>query len=164
MFEFVLGYLLTWPFIAMLVVAGILFEHNECSGWAVFTGMVAAVVAYCYFKIPLIDVATGAVAYVVLGVLWSFYRYKRYVSKKVADILAYVATANVSDTYKQTQMSYLHPSKMLGPITSWIIIWPFSVIENLVGDIISSVETLVKTVFKGVYNKIYASAMKDLGI
>jgi hypothetical protein len=51
---------------------------------------------------------------------------------------------------------------MLDTITAWILIWPFSLTENLCGDIIHFIETLVKKVFKGVYNRIYENAVGQL--
>lgn len=34
------GYLLTWPGLIALCVLGVLFEHNDSRGWAVFSGLV----------------------------------------------------------------------------------------------------------------------------
>lgn len=154
--DWVLGYVLTLPFLVVLLTFGILFEHNSAHFWAIFTGIIATTVAYFYFKFPMIDVLYGVVGYAAAGVVWSFYRYKRFVSKKVDE------SRTMNDNQKEYLIKEIHPTKMLGTITSWIIIWPFSVIDNLLGDLISAVETLVKTVFRGVYNKIYASAVSQI--
>jgi hypothetical protein len=87
-------------------------------------------------------------------VVWSFYRYKRFIVAKVEHFREM--------NYHLEKLSQYHPSMMLDTITCWIIIWPFSLIENLCGDIINFVETLVKKVFKGVYNRIYESAVGNL--
>jgi hypothetical protein len=47
-------------------------------------------------------------------------------------------------------------------ITAWVMIWPFSLIENFVGDIINAIQALVKKVFRGIYYKIYDSAVEAL--
>src|ERR1035437_2808928 len=156
MFEFVLAGLLSWPALALLVLFGILCEHNESRGWAVFLGLVASVVSFFYFKIPLGDIAVYGAGYLLFGVLWSFYRYKRFVVSVVA------ANINSSATSRSVAIEKIRPSKNLSSITAWIIIWPFSVIDNLIGDLISVIETAVKTIFKGVYNRIFDAAVADL--
>ena len=155
---FVAAFLLTWPALIVLFLAGVLFEHNECHGWAVTSMLALAAVSYFFFSIPLLTVAVGSVLYVVAGLVWSFYRYKRYADKVVKE------NANKTDSEKKYALQQLHPKEMLGTITSWIIIWPFSVLENFVGDIINAIQTLVEKVFKSVYHRIYNSAVSALNV
>jgi hypothetical protein len=150
--------MLTWPAIAVLLVLGILFEHSEARGWAIVTAIVASVVSFFYFSISLENFAFGSLAYLVIGIVWSFYRYKRYVGKAVSDAKESV----MSDTQKEYLIRDLHPTKNLSTITAWIIVWPFSAIDNIAGDLINAIETLVKTVFRGVYHRIYESAVADI--
>jgi hypothetical protein len=56
----------------------------------------------------------------------------------------------------------LHPLAMLSTLTAWVIIWPFSMVENLAGDVINMIRTAISTVFRSVYNRIYESAVRDL--
>lgn len=154
--DFLLSIVLTVPFLATLLFLGILFEHNESRVWAIFIGIIATVVSYFYFKFPLIGVLYGAIAYSVVGVLWSFFRYKRYVNKKVDE------SRTMDDHEKQNLIRHIHPTLMLGAITAWIMIWPFSMVDNLLGDIVNAVEALVKTVFRSVYNRIYTSAVSQI--
>jgi len=158
MITFILGYAVTLPFLIVLLFAGILFEHNEWRGWAVFSGILATVVAYFYFKFPFVYALYGAGVYAVIGVFWSFYRYKRHVVKQVEKTRA----PGMSGGQKQVLIEAMHPTAMLGTITAWILIWPFSILDNLIGDIINTVEHLVKTVFRGVYHKIYTSAVAQI--
>lgn len=151
---FAATWFISWPALVAFCLFGIWSEHSESRGFAVFWALVAAVSAYFYFNIPLVDIGFYALAYLVLGVVWSFYRYKRF-------IVAKVETLNEMN-YRLESISQYHPTKMLDTITAWIIIWPFSLLENLCGDIINGIETLVKKVFKGVYNRIYESAIKDI--
>ena len=150
---FTTAYVLTWPVLVTLCVLGIWCEHSESRGFAVFWALIAAAVAFFYFKVSLIDIAIYSGAYLVVGVVWSFYRYKRFIVAKIESMREMNHTI--------VSIEYYHPSRMLDTITAWIIIWPFSLIENLCGDIINGIETLVKKVFKGVYNRIYESAIKD---
>lgn len=158
MLEFIVGYAVTLPFLIVLLFAGILFEHNEWRGSAVFSAIVATVIAYFYFKFPFSYALYGSVAYAVIGVFWSFYRYKRHVGKQVEK----TRFPGISVAQKEAIIQRMHPTAMLGTITAWILIWPFSIIDNLVGDVISTIEHLVKTVFRGVYHKIYTTAVAQI--
>lgn len=157
---FLAGYMLNWYALGIICFFGILFEYSENRGLSVFTGIVAALTSFFYFKIPFIAIAEYATLYMVVGVCWSFWRYKRFVDKKVAIIKDKPSNSN----YLKSDIENLHPSKMIGTITAWILIWPFSLVENLCGDIIKFVETLVTTVFKSIYHKIYTSAVSSIDL
>jgi hypothetical protein len=153
---FAAGFLLTWPALIVLVVLGILFEHNGARGWAVFSALATAAVSYFFFSVPLMTIALGAVGYVVIGLIWSFWRYKRHAAKVVEEY------RNESSDKKQWALAKLHPKAMLSTITAWIMIWPFSLVENLIGDIINTIQMLVTKFFRGVYHKVYDSAVSAL--
>jgi hypothetical protein len=153
---FLATYLLTWPALVGLCVLGIWCEHSESRGFAVFWALVAGASAFFYFNVPLADIGFYALGYLVTGVLWSFYRYKRFITAKAEEY------AGMKTDWMDLGIQRFHPSKMLDTITAWIIIWPFSLVENLCGDIINGIETLVKRVFKGVYNRIYEAAVADM--
>ena len=153
---FITAWCIGWPALTLFCVFGIWCEHGESRGFAVFWALLAAGTAFAYFDVPLVDIAVYAVAYLIAGVVWSFYRYKRFIVAKVETLREM--------NYRLESISQYHPTKMLDTITAWIIIWPFSLLDNLCGDIINGIETLVKKVFKGVYNRIYENAIKDIGI
>ena len=153
---FLAGFLLTWPALIVLVILGILFEHNGARGWAVFTALAVAAISYFFFNISLTTILIGAVAYIAIGLVWSFWRYKRH-----ADMV--VETYRNSDpSVKQLALSQLHPKVMLGTITAWIMIWPFSMVENLIGDFINGIQLLVTKFFRAVYHRVYDSAVSAL--
>lgn len=153
---FIVGYMVSWPALVVLLLLGVIFEHNEAHGWAVFTALVTMAVSYFFFGIPLLTVLAYGAGYVVVGLIWSFYRYKRHAGDMVEKY------KNADSSTKNSVIRDLHPKAMLGTITSWIIIWPFSMIENVVGDLITGIQTLVQKVFRGIYHRIYDSAVKQL--
>lgn len=153
---FLAGFLLTWPALIVLVVLGILFEHNGARGWAVFTALAAAAVSYFFFNVSLATIAIGAVAYIAIGLVWSFWRYKRHAEKVVEQ------NKDETASTKERALAALHPKAMLGTITAWIMIWPFSMVENIVGDLINGIQLLVTKFFRGVYHKVYDSAVAAL--
>jgi hypothetical protein len=157
---FLATYFLTWPALVVLCVFGIWAEHSAARGFAVFWALVAGITAFFYFDVPLTSVAICSVGYVCFGIAWSFYRYKRFIVAK----MEYLRDSNLLVVPLEQRAMEYHPSKMLDTITAWIIIWPFSLIENLCGDIINGIENLVKKVFKGVYNRIYENAINGINL
>ena len=147
------AYLLTWPALIVLFFLGVLFEHNNHRGFAVFIGLISIAISYFVFDVPLKIIAAYAAGYLVIGLLWSFWRYKRFVEMALSRIKA----SGKSDAYMKAAVENLAPSNQLLTITAWIIIWPFSAVENVVGDVLNMIQTLVTKFFKGVYNKIYTS-------
>jgi hypothetical protein len=144
------------PAVIVLALFGIIAEHNGSRGWAVFWALVAAAIAYFAFHVSLVTLLLGAAAYIVIGLFWSFWRYKRHASK----IVEKYRTANATE--KEHALRNLHPKEMLGTITAWIMIWPFSMIENVIGDLITGIQMLVTKFFRGVYHKVYDSAVAAL--
>jgi hypothetical protein len=155
-FGFFGGLLLTWPALVALALLGVLFEANGARGWAVFAAIVTAAVSYFFFHVALATIGIGAVVYLVVGLLWSFYRYKRHASDIVEKF------RNAAQRDRERALELLHPKEMLGTITAWIMIWPFSFIEHFVGDLITGIQTLVSKFFRGVYHRIYDSAVSQL--
>lgn len=160
---FIAAYLFTWPALVALLLIGIVFEHKGARGWAVFTGIVAMLVSYCYFDVTLETIVYYAIAYLLVGIGWSFWRYNVYVKETVAYIKSMSSKAFSAD-WRQTQVDNLAPTKNLDRITAWIIIWPFSAVESIAGDIINAIQALVTKVFKGVYHKIYLSHVKSISL
>jgi hypothetical protein len=156
---FLAGFLLTWPALIALFCIGVGFEYAEWRGFAVFTALITALTSYFYFHVPFLDILVYAAGYLVIGLLWSFWRYKRYVDKKIKDWREVRKGAGGGKDYI---IEKLKPSNMWPTITAWVFVWPFSAVENLVGDIIDIGVRVVKQVFRGVYNRIYLSAIKSI--
>jgi Fe2+ transport system protein B len=118
--------------------------------------LVAAAVSYFFFSVSLTTVAIGAAGYLIIGVLWSFWRYKRHAQKVVKK------NQHESEGVKKHALERLHPSAMLGTITYWVMVWPFSFISSVSADLINLVQTVITKFFRGVYHRIYNSAAESL--
>ena len=153
---FLAGFMLSWPALITLLVIGVFCEHYAARGFAVFTALITMVVAYFFFNIPMVTLAIYSVVYVVVGIVWSFYRYRRFVINEVASL------KDITSERRIHELGKLHPKNMLNTITAWILIWPFSILENIIGDIIDGIQHLVKNVLHNVYIKIYNSAVEKL--
>jgi hypothetical protein len=153
---FILGWALSWPGLIALLVLGTIFEANEAHGWAMFMGVVSAVIAYFFFAIPLTTLLAYAAGYVAVGFVWSFWRYKRHKDKIVEEYSGRSLEA------RKLAVERLQPSRMLDKITTWVLIWPFSMFENVLGDFIKIVQTFITKFFKGIYTRIYLDGANKL--
>lgn len=158
LFAGIVGFVAGWAVMILVVLAlfGIIAEANNARGWSVFWMIIAAAVAYVSFNISLMMLAVGAVGYIAVGLFWSFWRYKRHASKVVQE------NRDSSPMVKERVLAQLHPKAMLGTITAWIMVWPFSMVENIIGDMITAIQMLVTKFFRGVYHKVYESAVSAL--
>ena len=150
------SWMVSIPALIGLLLLGTIFEHNKSRGKAIFTGIVAMAISYFVFNVPLLYIVYAVVGFLFIGLIFSFYRYKRHAGEVVESVKGGTATE------KEYAIRKLHPTAMLGTITAWILIWPFSLLENLIGDIINFVQNLVQKVFRGVYYRIYESAVSQL--
>lgn len=152
------GFVAGWAVLILVVlfVLGIFSEHNDSRGWSIFFMLIAAGVAYLAFSLSWTMLAVYAGGYLVIGLFWSFWRYKRHAEKVVEQ------HKNADAREKQFALARLHPKEMLGTITAWIMVWPFSFIENMVGDLINGIQMLITKVFRGIYHRIYDAAVAAL--
>ena len=155
---FLLGAISSWGIIilSVLFLFGIIAEHGGSRGWAVFWALAMSAIAYVVFSVSLLTIVLGSVGYLAIGVVWSFYRYKRHASKIVDKY------KGQGVEYRNIAVANLHPKAMLKTITAWIIIWPFSFVEHFVSDIINAIQALVTKIFRGIYHRIYDSAAAAL--
>lgn len=158
MLLFLSTYILTIPFLFILFGLGVIFEAAD-SNASVFVGIISAIIAFFVFDVPLLTIVLSTIGYFVIGVLWSVWRYKRYADTKVQK---YIESKSDSSYDRKEIVNGLKLNYMVGRITSWIIIWPFSMVENVTGDILRLIKNIVTEQLKSVYNKIYTNATSKL--
>lgn len=152
------GFLLSWPSLIVLLLLGVLAEHNDSRGWAVFFGIVLATISYFYFELVLLDMLMWSAAYFIVGIFWSFWRYRRHMTRTVARLRSEYDDLIIINRALQRHT----PGNMKGTITAWVIIWPLSFIGSMSGDLIDVVQAFISTFFKGVYHRIYSVSVADV--
>jgi len=157
-FMFVAGFLFTWPALALLVTLAVWFDYADWRGTAVFLSLVAMASAYFYFNLTWQQLLYYTAGWLGIGLLCSFWLYKSFVDKQVR--LFKLGTSRYSK--KESLVEFIKPTRNIPKIVSWIFIWPVSITQTMLQDVIRFVEHLVSTVFRGVYNRIYESAVAAL--
>lgn len=155
---FFAGLFLSWPTLIILCIFGILSEHNNSRGWAIFWTLLILPICYFFFDLTFTTFVIYTAIYTGAGFVWSFFRYTRYITVESSKI----RNSGDSDDVKQRRALNLHPKNNIDTITAWVIVWPFSAVENFAGDLINGIEILVSKVFKGVYYSIYNKIVGDL--
>jgi hypothetical protein len=155
---FILAYLLTFPALMALILLGIIFEFYD-NVLSVYTGIAAALVAYFMYNIPLNTLAIYAGIYLVIGIIWSFWRFKRYTDQKVEEYNENLIKRAIDHERLMHQISL---KACTGRIVAWITVWPFSMIENLTSDIVKLLKSLVTDVLKYFYTIIINNAVSKI--
>ena len=149
--------------------------HENSERWAVFWVAVLGCLAYWTSNVDPVTALTYAALYIPIGVGWSMYRWRRFckaeverTNKNMIDLKNPKRTisdidANLhNDSERNRLENKLQASNNITELVSWIIVWPFSLLENVLGDVYDMIVTLVRKHLINVYTRISMSAMKDL--
>lgn len=148
----IIGYLFTPIGLGLLLIFSLICSSRESNFWATLylgTGVAAAVYL---LDPPLIYLAYAAPVYFIVGLFWSVWRYKRYVSKKVQ------GAQSLSSLQRDYLLHDIAPKQMLGKFVSWVLTWPVSMIASAVGDLINGIEHVITNWLGGVYHSIFKQA------
>lgn len=179
MFEFIAA---TWFLvIGSIWTLGILgcfvlwLVHEESDGWALLWLAVFSAIAYWIFKVDTMTLLIGVAAYIPIGVCWSFYRWKRYCTSAVEsynerktqrvsqdDVQGVADLAHWTERNLESLKDDVAPGNNITRLVNWILIWPFSVIDNVLGDLYDMVVTLVKKHLINLYTRISSKALDNV--
>ena len=156
--------LLTWPAIVLLCIFAIVVENNESHKFAAFLTLVIGFVAWQFFGIPDQIMIYAAVAFVPIGLAWSIWRWKVYCKEKVEHYSNINRRSPKDDPRysKEEILAELELYRHTDKLVSWVLAWPVSVIERMLGDIVRIVKTIVVEWCGNIYKKIASSAVDGL--
>jgi hypothetical protein len=155
------GYLLSYTGIFFLFVIALLSDIFDWSGFAIFTLWLTALCSVLFFNVHWTIVAQLVVAYVLTGVIWSVWRYRAFVNKRIKEIKEYVPSGNV-ETYRANEARMLQPKYQTNKILYWMTAWPISFISSFVGDLIVLIKDSIQTYLRGLYLAVYSNATSDI--
>jgi hypothetical protein len=128
-----------WIIVAGIIVLDtiLLATDAENEGWAVFftvAALIAAVLFTDAFKgVRVPYLIAGLLAYIVIGVIWSFKKWYSFVVEKLADLRARYDGGYVNKKAEgnETFESYAKEKRPLAAsnkqrITGWMALWPWS--------------------------------------
>jgi hypothetical protein len=157
---FLAGIFLSWPALIFLCLFGIWAEYAEWRAAAVFFGIVTALSAIFFFNVPIINVLYYSAAYVLVGVLWSIWRYKRFLRNRIEEFN--LKGQRERENLKSHVLRELTPTENISLMLTWVVIWPFSFIENVTRDILKVIEMQIRTTLRKIYEYVYNSEIKNI--
>lgn len=161
------GWFLNWYALIGLFLLGTFSVHNESKFFGLLFLGLFAFTAYKFFNISLENMLYYVIGYIVVGFMWSFWRYKKYVRKHVNDFNNKIGDysgrfyGNDDDKYKAL-LKNTELSKNVDLVVFWVLVFPLSMIENLLGDLIDFVTSTVTVYLKSVYESIINSELKNV--
>lgn len=102
--------------------------------------------------------ALGLLVYAVIGIVWSMFRWFRFVKAK-ADYFREQHGSSLTDSQRQDLAREIRASHNKSRITGWIAYWPWSLVWNLTGDFFK----MIYEGLQGVYQKISDKAIGKFG-
>lgn len=143
-------------------------ERGEHYITEIFVMATLATIAYFMIgeSVPANYVWYSLAAYVPVGLVWSMYRWKRYVDKKVDWYNYQVSNGGYSDRayidLKDRLGQDIDVKEQVSRVTGWVLAWPISVLDNVLGDLVETVKRLITVYFRSVYDRIADNASKRI--
>ena len=154
--NFFLTYVSGWQTLAILVVAGVLFEYAKMRYYS--SGITAAImfIAGHYFECSPLSITLCAMVYFVIGLFWSIFKYKRHVDRIVARVF------EANPAVRHNARTNMRPANMTNIIAAWVFTWPLGMLETLCRDSIRVSGKVLWRLTQNVYNKYYLKATTQL--
>lgn len=162
MIEFFLG-LVTLPTLIGVVFIALMFESFSRTKVAAFLAVIAIAMAYMIFQFN----PWYLLAYPVIGIVWSVWRWRAHVATKVKEI--YLSgdkrlIKDLDDYLDEGKYSHMIeavvPRCNLGLLSAWVIVWPVSMVANVVGDTVRGIQSFLINQLGGVFNNITRSQIR----
>lgn len=157
-----------------LLLALVFFGISVATGSDIFSGIiVAATIAGLYFWFAM-DVlqylphSIGGwivlvVCYFITGVAWSTFRFYIYYKKEITALYdRFKVGRSHEEAWSYVKNGAPHVSDMKGDITTWIGLWPVSIITYILGDLLYDISTKIYNYVKQVYEKIAQSIIESM--
>ena len=105
------------------------------------------------------EVLFSALIYLTIGVVWSFFKWAKYISEEHGEDIVKkaktqgISRAEVFESLKKTYPASFNPTRNVNKIVPWIVAWPFSMLCYALFDLLHDfVHSLIRLLSE-VYNK-----------
>lgn len=158
---FALGTLGFWILATLASIIFIACVENE-NHWLPTTILVALTAVYwkslAALGLSWQGLTIGIIVYAVAGMVWSIYRWFRFVKTQADDFRKRYGTS-LTDSQRRDLRSEISVSSNKALITGWIAYWPWSLVWNVTGDFFKTIYEQLQ----GVYQKITDKALAGFG-
>ena len=151
---FALGAIGFWILSALISIIFIACIENDTYWFPTITTAAFLAVywkGFASFNLTWQIIVGGVLSYVVLGVVWSLYRWLQYVRNIAAKFRKQYGTVlTESQLYDLERKVSVSSNKSL--ITGWIAYWPWSLIWNISGDFFTAIYERLSNVYQNITN------------
>jgi len=143
-------------FIVGLAVFILWLAHVDSTGWSLMWVALLSFLVYSAFAIPPLYAGIFAIAYLPIGGWWSGVRWKNYTTTLVNayNRKGLGKTGHSYDLLCET----VNPAENKTRLGNWVVVWPFSMVDNVVGDTID----LVLSKMSGYYMRVTTAALQNV--
>lgn len=170
---FVGAVVLSWWFLCILVGIILWNVHIDNDGWAIVWIVALGLAAYFAFTVSWQTIAIVAAVYIPIGLVWSIYRWKRHCKSALKtyqeqkEAISNIKERNISwdnkiERRQEEAKDAMNPAKNVDKIASWVIIWPFSFIDNIIGDLIDILKDFIKKYLIKIYDTIAGKYLNQI--
>ena len=147
-----------------LLMSIMILEHNDYESLGIFGLLLLIITFYIILDINTKYLIISSILYIPLGIGWSIYRWKRHCSGVMEDydLDVKMAGCELNSHQKDGFIDRLKASNNVTKIVNWVIVWPFSLLDNLIGDTIDFTTQMIKKHLIGIYNKISADNIERI--
>ena len=159
------GLWLTWPALCAIFFWGVWGELDDGHLVNAISTIAISVLFWNVFDIPAVTIPyfgwaieahwIYAVLFIPVGFIWSFRRYKIFVTKRVASVAG-------KSTDKDALRRELEIKNNLNRMITWVLSWPVGMVSRAFEDIIFTLKDIALTFCKGIYNRILEKALSIL--
>jgi hypothetical protein len=169
---FVGAIVVSYWFLCILVCVILWNVHLDNDGWAIIWLAALTAAAYFAFTVSWQTIAIAAAVYIPIGLIWSIYRWKRHCKTALEDYQdskERIQSGKENNSWdnklerrQEDAKKLMNPAKNIDRIASWVIVWPFSLIDNIIGDLIDMVRDIIKKYLIRIYDTIAGKYLKEI--
>lgn len=170
--DFILGILVA-PWVLWAVLAVCLLcdlsnnRYDDYSGWAAVWFIVLAIVGTARLltvdiQITLPLVGGAVIGYLLIGAVWSLWRYRSMITKMIARINEQGYEPAIRTKLLQELKRSTRASNHVGFIVFHMVAFPISFVTNLFGDMYRLAAEFVRRYMVGIFNTVHAKLFKDI--
>lgn len=154
--------LFTWPALMGFFVLALFFEAFDKYVFSVLFTVLTMFIVW-NFVLPGMFAWYYVAAYFPIGFIWSFYRWGRYCEDKVdannelPEGDGYGTRLNVDKMRDE-----LNFKRHVDRIICWVLAWPTSALENLVGDLVRFIKRIITTACRKIYTNLTERALRHV--
>lgn len=160
------GLLLNYWAVGILICLSIVFANID---WKFFAGCSYAILLWATYKVfdigqynlPWWQVGLG---YLLIGIVWSFWRYKKFVRESVQDFNEENKKKSVEEYQIELFKEKMSIKENYPAISYHIVMLPVSVVESALGDLIDLLKDLVTVYLKKVYDYIASAEFAKIDV